>query len=407
MAYNVTALKADLAGVLHGTTLNNITNLDGLIYRAARQVLRDVDPQETIRITPFVNPIYNQVFDYAAPTDLKGTKIIDIRPQVNRYASDIWLQDYNQAFDIAKARTLQDQMTVQFNSSVKTLRLTAPNLPQGLLLNDASGVTNNGTWVAGGNASGLTTDNVNFVSGGGSLKFNLSAGANPSTGYLENTTSQALDLTTLLNQGTLFLYTYLPTGSDFTNLKLRFGSTSGNYYEITATTTQQNTSFANGWNLVAFPWSSATTTGTPDVTAIDYERVLWTYNGTAQTAVRLNNIIGRLGTILEIEYYSKFMFRNALTGAYQEEVDDDSNLINLDTESYDLLFYQVAALAVQQQQGKNALQYDGKYFTGLYQDAVDRYKATYKSQWQKPRSTYYKKPNPSQTQFGGRSRYGY
>lgn len=407
MAYSITNLKADLTGVLHGTTLNQITNLDGLIYRAARQVIRDVDPQETIRIIPFTNPIYNQVFDYAVPTDLKGTKIIDIRPQVNRYMSDIWLQSYNQAFDLMKTLTLQDMFTIQFNSSLKTIRIAAPNAPTPILVNQASQISENGTWAVGGNASNLQQDNVNYVAGGSSLSFDLSSGADPSTGYLENTTSTAVDLTEQLNQGSFFIYVYLPTGLDFDNIKLRWGSSSTNYYEVTATTTQENTVFQNGWNLVAFPWLGATVVGTPDVTAIDYLRVTYTYDGSTQTAVRLNNIVVANGQILNVEYYSKYMFRDASTGAFQETVTDDSNLVNLDTDSYDLLFYQVAYLAAQQQQGKNALQYDGSTFLNLYNDAVSRYKAMYKSQVQKPQSTYYQQPNPAPTQWWGRGRYGW
>ncbi len=48
--YNVQDLKNDLTGILHGTTTNQIQNLDGVINRAARQLLLDVDPQETKRI---------------------------------------------------------------------------------------------------------------------------------------------------------------------------------------------------------------------------------------------------------------------------------------------------------------------------------------------------------------------
>lgn len=405
MAYSILNVKQDLTGVLHGTTTNQITNLNGLIYRAARQVLRDVDAQETIRIIPFTNPIYNQVFDYAVPIDLKGTKIIDIKPQAVRNATDVWRQAYNQAFDVSKASPFQDQFTVQFNTGLKTIRIAAPNTPAPILVNQASIIQSNGTWATGGSASNLTQDNVNFVSGGSSLSFNLAAAG--SEGHLENSTSTAVDLTLELNQGSFFLYTFLPVATDFTNVKLRWGSSSANYYEVTATVTQANTIFQNGWNLIAFPWLGATVVGAPDVTKISYLRVIWDYDGNAQTAVRLNNIVCANGQILNVEYYSKYMFRDAITGAFQETVSDDSNLVNLDTDSYDMLFYQVAYLAVQQQQGKNALQYDGKTFLDLYNEAILRYKNMYKSQVQKPQSTYYKMPNPTQARYWGRGRYGY
>lgn len=399
MAYNVSTLKSDLDGILHGTTTNKVTGLDNLINRAARQLMLDVDPQETKRISQFSNPIYNSIFDYPLPVDLKGNKIIDIRPQANRQSA-VWLQMYNQAFDISKARTLQEQFTINFNASVKTIRLTAPNLPNPISINDASSLTSNGTWTAGGSASNLSVDNVNYITGAGSLKFDLAAAG--STGYLENSTIDSLDLSTYVNQASNFLYTSLPTASNFTSVTLRLGSSSTNYYSLAVTATQQATAFANGWNLLAYLWSSMTVTGSPNSSAITYCRVTWAYNGTAQTGVRLNNITSIMGQILEIEYYSKYMFRDVTTGTYQETVTDDANLINLDTESYNLLLYQVAFLAVQQTQGLDMMA-DQNYFGKFYTDNVARYKAMYKSEIQKPRQTYYRMPRRNQTQYWNRN----
>lgn len=399
MSYSVTQLKADLTGALHGTTLNQITGLDNLIYRAARQVLLDVDPQETKRIVPFANPIFSNVYDYAVPSDLKGNKVIDIRPQVNRQLRDVFTQTYNQVFDTTKVLNNQNQFTILYNTGVKTIRIDAPYLPPGITINTADSITGNGTWVVGGTASNLTVDNVNYASGAGALKFDLAAGAPGSVGFLENSTMSAVDLTDHLNQATEFLYSSFPTASNFTDVKLRWGTDAANYYELTFTTTFEATTFQNGFNLLGSPWLGATVVGAPTVSSIAYVRVSWTYDGTAQTGVRLDNIVSRLGSILELEYYSKFLFSDAASGAFHETVTDDSNIINLDTESYNLLFFQVAYLASQQQQGKNALQYDGQFTQKGYQDVLKRYQAMYKSEVQKPRQVYYKQPNPAYTQW--------
>lgn len=404
MAYDVLALKQDLIAVLHGTSLNQIQSIDALIYRAARDVLMDVDPQETIKTVQFANPLYDQVYDYAIPVDLKGNSVIDIRPQVNRTPLDIFGQQYNQAFDVSKAFSLAPSFTINFNGSVKTIRINAPQLNTGITINEADSTTSNGTWTATARASNLQTDNLNFVAGSGSLSFDLSAGGAGSTGYLEDSTMVPVDLTTHLNQGQIFLYTYLPVGSDFSNINIRFGSSSANYYSINATADFAGNAFQNGWNLIAFDFSSATTTGTPDITAVDYVRVTWTYNGTAQTSVRLDNIVSRLGSIFEIEYYSKYFFRDAITLAFQETVTDDSNLINLDTETYDLLFHKLGSYAVQQQQGLDATFFDSPWFENKYQETLARYKAKYKSQLQKPQATYYKQPNPNYSRYFGRFR---
>lgn len=400
MSYSLNNVASDLSAILHGTNLNQIESLRALYDRAARQVLLDVDLQETIRVQQTTTPIYNQVFDYAVPVDLKGNKIIDILPQVNRTPSDIFVQDYNQQFDITKIWTGQDQFTILFNTGLKTVRIAAPNLTAPVLINQASSVAENGTWTAGGSATNLRVDNVNFVIGAGSLMFDLPAAG--SSGYLENSTMDPLDLEEWVNQATNFLYTFLPSASAFSSVTFRFGSDNSNYYSLTATVNQQNTAFVNGWNQCQYLWSSMAVTGTPDQNNLDYIRVTWAYDGTAQTAVKLNNIFTALGTILNMEYYSKYLFRNATTGAWQENVLDDSDLVNLDTESYNIYLYQVVYLALQQQQGLDATLFDANYFKELYLNSVKRYKSMYKSQVQIPQTTYYTKPNPNRGITRGR-----
>ena len=43
----ISDVENELQGILHGTTLNQITDLYGVFNRAARRVIGDVDPQET------------------------------------------------------------------------------------------------------------------------------------------------------------------------------------------------------------------------------------------------------------------------------------------------------------------------------------------------------------------------
>lgn len=375
--------------MIHGTTLNQIQNINGVINRSARQLLLDLDPQETKRTVEFVAPIFDTVYDYPIAADVKGNKLIDIFPQVNRLPRDIWTQAYNQAFDVAKSNvfSLRNMFTINFNSSLKTLRLDAPFLNAPVILNQVEAIATNGTWAAGGTGSNLAVNNTNFVQGAGSLQFDATTGA----AYIENSTMSAVDLSAYVNQSSFFVWVYIPTAANLTSVNLRWGTNSSNYYDETVTQTQQGTSFVNGWNLCQFPWNTATATGSPTITSIKYARV--TLNLTAgATAVKVNGINSILGTILSYSFYSKFLFRDAITGAYQETVTDDSNLINLDTESFNLLTYQVLYQATQQQQGLDASFFDGTYAKNAYDAGVLRYKSMYKSELQKPQSSYYGMP---------------
>ena len=157
--YSVTSLKSEISALIHGTTTNSVVNLDGLIYRSARQLLLDVDPQETKRVKPLASALYDRVYDYPIPDDVKGTKVIDIRPQANRYPNDSFIQTYSKPFDLSKD-SLLNQFNIVFNSGVKTIRIADSGLVPGVVVNPADSLTSNGTWTAVGAASGLTARRV-------------------------------------------------------------------------------------------------------------------------------------------------------------------------------------------------------------------------------------------------------
>jgi hypothetical protein len=400
--FTVQDLKADLSGILHGTTLNQITGIDNLIYRSGRQLLMDIDPQETKRVLQ-LSQVFRDVYEYACPFDLKGNKVIDIFSQTNRYPGDIMTQEYNRDFDTQKRFSLLQNFTIKINSAVKTIRINNPKLTAGIVLNMADTLTGNGTWIAGGNASSLAVDNIYFADGAASLKFNLFVGGG--TGYLENSTMNSLDLTEHDNLSNIFLYAYFPTGTDFTQVDLRWGTDASNYWTNSATATQDGLSFYNGWNLLYFNWPTATKVGNPDSSNIKYLRVTYTYTALAEVGVRLNNVVSNLGSIMNIEYYSKYLFRDGTTWAFQEKVTDDSNIINLDTESYNLLVAKAAIYCAQQAQGVSSLMFDNSFWQQEYANGINRYKAMYKSEVQKPQSVYYQQPKPGFQKYWNRRNY--
>jgi hypothetical protein len=393
MSYTINSLQQDLTGIIHGTTLNKVTNKFPLYNRSAREVLADIDPAETKRIVDIENALYDKVFDYVCPTDLKGDRIIDIRPQVKRRMMDKFDQTYNESFDISKEYLWTGGLTTtQWNTGVKTLRI-AKNLRPGQLLSNCDSLTDNGTWAATANAQNLSVDTFNYVEGSGSLKFDLAAGADPSTGYLENSTIGSVDLSTMENEGSIFAYVYIPDPDIITNFIMRWGSSSSNYWSRTVTVSQDSTEFQTGWNLLRFDWNGATETGTGDASDITYLRFTVTYDGTAETNLRLDDIIARLGSIYEIEYYSKFLFRDGTTGAFKENADAITDIINLDTDSYNVYLWKVAQHTAQQIQAQDS-SYDVTYFEKQYEKEKARYCAKYRSEVKRPNQVYYRMTTP-------------
>jgi hypothetical protein len=387
---NVATLKDDLSGIIHGTTLNKVTNLDGLIVRAGRAVVADVDLQETKRITTIPNAIFDEVYLYQAPQDLK--RIIDIRPQVNRNWQDRFRHTYNATFDMLKAQVGSPSLvTVQWNSGIQNL-LIKRDLPANVLLNGCDSLTENGTVSVNASASDLMIDTLNKVSGSGSIRFNILAGLAGDEAVMEIDGFTAIDLTRDETVGTLFAWVYMPTGSDFTDVTLKFGNNSGaDYWEITTNNAQGDVAFKDGWNLIAFPWETATVTGAPDFTAVTWLSVGLTYDGTAQTAVRIDSIVSSLGALYEIEYYSGWIFRDATTNAFLETITSDTNVLNLNTDSYNLLVNKCALLIAQQLGGSNA-GFDTTFFVKEYADEKARYLQKYKSEALTTQESYYNMP---------------
>lgn len=400
--YQISDAENELTGILHGTTLNQIFNLNGVFNRAARRVLQDVDPPETKVETQF-GQVWYGVYDYSLPTDVKGNKVIDLWPQANRQLTDYFGQSYSQPFDLSKNFTLAPQFNVHYSNATRLLRVNAPQLPQGAQLNAADAVSDNGTWATGGNASDIQTDNQYFTSGAsGSVSFTLDqTGVPASTGYVDNSTMGELDLTNFFNNAYLFFQVYLPNASGFTNVKYRFGSDSSNYYEYTFTTNYMGDAFQNGWNQLGTAWSNFTTVGSPDITAITYIRTLFTYDGTEQTQVRINQFYCRMGVIFNIYYYSKYLFRST-DGTFKEQTDSQNDYINLDTDGRNLFLYASAIEALQQQQGLSGQFFDTPSVEAKYADALSEYQAKYKSEITKPRNFYYQQPTQGYRRFFGR-----
>lgn len=390
----------DLSGAIHGTTTNKIPNVFGAINRSARAVLLDVDPKETQRIVSLAQT-FNSVFDYAIPVDVKGDRIVDLRPQAGRTPSDIFIQGYSQDFDAYKNVSLTDKIITQWNTGVKTLRIEAPTLVSPITLCDTSTITG---WTATTGAQNISLNTNRAVAGGGAIQFDLAAGSG--AGSIQISTLSPVIMTGHVNIDTLFYWVYLPTASAITNLILKWGSdVTANYYTYTATVTQQGTAFQTGWNLIAVPWASATLVGSPTVTAYDSVQLTVTYNSTLQTGVMFCNLTSNTGYIFDLQYYSKYMFRNPTTNAFQETVvdvaTDGSTIINLDTESYNLLFNKVAYFVAQSLQGADA-EYDATFWATEYDNALARYKGLNPSEAMIKGTAYYRPANRGYGRFNNR-----
>ena len=374
--YTILDVKSDLSGMLKGTTSDKIPGILNVLKRAGRQLMQDIDPDETRRTAEITNAIYDQVYDYPLANDVKGNKVIDIRPYVNR---DSKLNQKNaESFDFDKAR---DTFFVKYDSGIKSVRISIPvTAPR--TLDTFSSITDGGTWAATADAENITLDQLNFVSNGSSLNFDLSGAS--TSGYIEKTYNTTIDMSADEDISALFLYVYFPDSTQITNVDLRWGDSATVYWNRTVTAAQDG-AFHNGWNLLRFDWNGVTPTGSPDSSAFKYARITIEYDGVAETDIRVDNLVSTRGRIYEMEYYSKFLYTSS-AGVWQEDPLEDSDIVKLDTDSYNIYLNKVAEFACQTVQ---KLRGDVDYFKGEYDTGVTSYVGDRKSEAKKTQEIIY------------------
>lgn len=382
--YTVANLRDDLVRTGHGASLDKVKNVYSMIHTAARQLISDIDPRETKRIADLSELVHNDVYDYALQSDVKS--IIDIRPQVSREEAQRLSHLYGLGFDLKKElESGRETFHIRHDDGVMSLRTSLRLNPSPKTIDDVNGLTDNGSWAVSGDATNLTEDNTTYVTGKSSLNFDLNASG--SSGVLTNSTLTQVDLSTHDEQSSIFVWMYFPDASIITSVDLRWGNDASNYWSRTKTAPHDATAFKNGWNLIEFDWNGATETGTVAPATIDYIRIAVAYNGTAETDIRVDKIFSSLGQLWEIEYYSNQLFRSS-AGAWKAAPTDDSDIVNLAEESYNLLLDQCGVVMAQQLSGESASS-DIKFFEERYDKNKDSYNWRFPSEALTVQDFYY------------------
>lgn len=337
--YTRSNLKSSINSRIHGK-IGLVTNPNDIINDIVNDVsnfkLRSAKRKATLAPN-----LFNDIYQYAAPSDLDGHNIIGIQPQsMNRSRNNIWEMVTEEEFDIRK-QTSTNLIAVSDHTFIRGLLISAEidNLRQ-LSIAGLQGLTGDSStgasWAAFGQGTNLSTDTYNYIKGSGSLKFDISTGG--STAGVVLTTVNTFDLTQYISAGSVFLWAYFNTSTNVTNAILRLGSSSANYYSITVTTPNDGSSFVNGWNLLRFDFNNKTTTGTPVLTAGTYAAMYITLPNsvTTDTGYRFNWLNAKQGSISNLIYYSTNPWESA-AGTYLARSTDDSDYIVCDQDEYNLI----------------------------------------------------------------------
>lgn len=379
MSTTITQVKEHLTGMGHGGTLDKVRNIEALFHRAGNKLLSVVDPVDAIRVAALSQTVHDRLYNYALPSDFGA--MIDLYPQAGRTSHDEASRILARPFD---RRKLLDNRVVSIESSEasKLLRINwqvrAPKV-----LNSMDTYNGNGTWSAVTGAANVETDNIYKYSGGGSVRFDLTA----TGGGIQNTTMTRVDLTDEDELASIIVPVYLPSITGITSISTRFGNDlTDNYWTPTAQTTQADgTALRVGWNVLRFAWYGATETGTVDPSTIDAFR-LTIAGSSAISDIRVDNILFAIGYPFELKYYSKYLFKNS-AGTWIARPTSDDDVVVLDDDGLNLFLYECLIAMAQQMEGTDSA-FDVEFARTELATLYPSYSAKYPSQALKPKRSY-------------------
>lgn len=358
--FNVGQLKDSVSGMLQGLDLNNVTNLYKALERAARTLATKADIPEASAKQAIT--LYNGVYDYAAPTDIFGGSLTDFRPQgISRNANDYVYKQGIEQFDRTKA-VLPNGYALSFETNKGTgiVRIASPKPTAKTTLDKMQETTG---WTAAGSASGLTKDETVYYESPSSLRFTLTGS---STGTLTKSINQ-IDISDYEDVCVGFLAIRTPSTTNLTNISVRVGSDATNYDEVTETTGFLGAFTMGEWLLVAFDFSGAASTGTPDWNNIDYIQIRVAHTGTI-TNFYVGGFFLSLPSPHELHYQTAAIFLRS--GALSKTITDDTDEIVLNDAAYLLYEHECAITIAEQASGGNldgvALGYKNKLTNELY-----------------------------------------
>jgi hypothetical protein len=375
--FTITQIKEHLTAMGHSGTLNKVRYFEAACERAANTMVNKVKLAESQRLATLSQTVHDKLYEYALPSDYLS--IIDLYPQGDRTNRD-WAQRIKAGrFDLLKALT-NKSITIEGSEGTKKMRINW-KIRSAKVLNTMDSYNGNGTFSAVGSAVNIKTDTIIKYSGGGSVRFDLVATGDG----IQSSDMSAIDLTDEDEIGEFVVPIYFSAVP--TSVSLIFGNDlTTNYWTTVAQTTQADgTAFKAGWNIIKFPWSTATETGTVDPATIDAVKIT-VAKATALADIRVDNILCSIGYAFDIKYYSKYMFQSS-AGAYESRPSTDDSNVLCDNDSLQIFLLELLKAIAHQLEGTDSvfdISFADKELSVLYQ----AYKGEHSDESRKAVATY-------------------
>jgi len=337
MIYTFSQLKSDINGKIKGK-IGILVDEISTINQGVRQVMSDIDLLTTRRRTRLTPNLFSGIYEYAAPTDLKGYGVITIQNQKFNKSKEWNLVPFEQFL----RRQDNNTLAISDYDGIRKLFLNSNFNDDKITIQNFDTV---GNITVFGDAENLSTDTSDFITANASLTFDISSAGGTTCGVEE--TISSIDLTNYLKgNGCVTVWAYITSTTNLTNYILRIGTDSSNYYYKTITTQSDGTAFVTGWNLLKFDLTSLTETGTVTDTSILYYALYFTKTTgkVSEIAYKFDDLVLHAGEINNVYYYSNYGWQTS-DGVYMQNSTEDSDLLNAGPEEYELILSKCSELA--------------------------------------------------------------
>lgn len=359
--YTYSLIQRILNTKLHGKRANLTSGESGdtnverdLINSAVRVALTDLDFRGNIRESVLTPNLMDNQYDYALPADVKGDRIIDLRPQVTDSRGEF--EEYNLVpnaeFDRRK-RHEEGIFTIVNDDLTRLLRVSARVDDETVRissLEDSAWGTFDTDAV---NDSDVKVDNDDYTEGNGAIRFQADTGDSTDSAVgIQNDSIEDFDISSFLARGSAFLDAKLTVAdTGIHQISLRLGSDSNNYYQISDSNQNDCSAFVAGWNKIRFDFQNKTTVGTPADTAIDYAAIFWSRDTTTVALLHLNdtdwgfdNLMLKRGKYYNLSYYSRYAWQDTAF-ALAENSTHDSHALLVQNDELEVIMAKAAELA--------------------------------------------------------------
>lgn len=313
----VSDIITSIAGQLTGVDMSDATNLFGAIERAARVMFQKAKMPEAVSSLYF--NLFSGVYDYPADTRIFGTSIIDLRPQgISRNAFDYVYKDNISDFDRRKKLARSGyKATFEYVNGQPIIRVATPRVTEAVPIDPMNQI---GNWKVSGTATNLAVDSTVFYDQPAALSITLPAGG-ASSGGIQQTLANKLNLTGYLTAGTIFAAVQQPTAGNITAITVVLTDATGITATLTATAAFLGPFIAGVYQLVPFPMANAVLSNAAfNVATISKASIAFSYDGTLLNNVRIGAFFAALPSPVELIYSTAAIFLGFASGLLQQKI---------------------------------------------------------------------------------------